>query len=216
VPLANGQRLDTAHAGPHTLTVTASDAVGNTATASSTYTVDVTPPNIVITTPVANATYTIGTVLPASFACTDPGGSGVVSCVGSTPNGMPVDTSTTGNHTFSVTSVDATLNSSTVTLTYKVQPVQHLIPVVECVSNVTSSSYRAWFGYNNPNTIPITMAVGKSTNSFSPGAADRGQPTTFVPGRQVKVFSVLVSGTGNLTWTLDSTQVTAKSTGTRC
>src|SRR5262249_50900787 len=80
VALANGQRLDTAHGGPPPLTVTAIDAAGGRATASSTYTVDVTPPSIVITTPPDGMIYTIGTVVAASYACSDPGGSGVISC----------------------------------------------------------------------------------------------------------------------------------------
>jgi uncharacterized repeat protein (TIGR01451 family) len=65
----------------------------------------------------------------------------------------------------------------------------------------------AYFGYNNPNSIPVTIPVG-TNNRFSPSPQDRGQPTVFQPGRHVDVFTVTFTGS-NLVWTLNGRTSTA-------
>jgi hypothetical protein len=213
--VANNALLDTIHGGAHTLSVRAVDRLGSVATSSSRYTVDVTPPTIVLTMPPASASYTVGTDVRASYSCADTGGSGVTLCRGVVPNGSPIDTATVGPKVFVVTAIDATGNVAAVARSYRVTAVQAIVPVLECVSNVTATGYRAWFGYSNPNTRDIAIPVG-SRNTFSPVPANRGQPTTFTAGRQVKAFSVLVSGTGTLTWTLDGKAVIARRTSPAC
>jgi len=73
-------------------------------------------------------------------------------------------------------------------------------PILECVTKNSNNTYTAWFGYENDNTVNITIAVG-TKNGFSPTPQNRGQPTTFLPGRQIKVFSFTFSS-GNQVWTL--------------
>ncbi len=59
-------------------------------------------------------------------------------------------------------------------------------------------------GFFNPNqTQTVDLPVGE-LNQFSPGPADRGQPTHFPPGRSWGVLTIQVPGDfdGDLTWTL--------------
>ena len=73
-------------------------------------------------------------------------------------------------------------------------------PVLECVTNNGGGSYTAFFGYKNDNSVSVTIPVG-SNNKFTPTPIDRGQTTTFLPGRQVKTFNVPFNGS-NLVWYL--------------
>ncbi|HEY5014796.1 MAG TPA: Calx-beta domain-containing protein, partial [Acidimicrobiia bacterium] len=69
--------------------------------------VDVTPPVITLTTPPDGAVYAQGSVVAASYSCNDGTfGSGVAYCTGPAANGAPIDTSTVGAHSFTVTSDD--------------------------------------------------------------------------------------------------------------
>jgi PKD repeat protein len=62
-------------------------------------------------------------VVPAEYTCTDPGGvDRAPSCVGPVPVGAPIDTSTVGTHTFSVTGTDASGNTRTNSIEYTVVP----------------------------------------------------------------------------------------------
>src|SRR5262245_46643110 len=45
-----------------------------------------------------------------------------------------------------------------------------------------------YFGYINRNSAETVIAVGAG-NGFDGGQADRGQPTSFFPGRQEHVFT---------------------------
>ena len=121
-PVADGDPIDTSTVGPHTFTVTATDYAGNTATATHTYTVvDGTDPTATITTPADNDTFVIGDEITADYSCADePGGSGLDTCTGTTPDGDPIDTSTYGPKSFSLTATDNAGNTATVTHTYTV------------------------------------------------------------------------------------------------
>ncbi|HEX3557099.1 MAG TPA: SdrD B-like domain-containing protein [Thermoanaerobaculia bacterium] len=96
-----------------------------------------------------------------------------------------------------------------------VQPVN---PIFECVAPNADGTYTAYFGYLNPNSSSITIPIG-SGNMFSPAPADRGQPTTFNPGRTPfwpnAAFSVVFDG-NNLVWTLNGLTATASRNSTPC
>jgi dehydratase len=81
---------------------------------------DVAAPKITIATPVASSTVTRNSVVPASFTCDDGSGVGVASCVGTVANGSPIDTSTLGARTFTVTATDNEGKVGTKTVTYNV------------------------------------------------------------------------------------------------
>ncbi|MCI4078788.1 IPT/TIG domain-containing protein [Streptomyces sp. MMS21 TC-5] len=102
-----------------TVTYTATDNAGNTS-APQTITVrlDTAGPTITIVRPAAG-TYLYRQPVTASYSCTD-AVSGVASCVGTVPNGNPINTSTLGQRTFTVNATDNATNQSTKTVTYNV------------------------------------------------------------------------------------------------
>jgi len=68
--------------------------------------VDTIPPVVTITTPANGAVYGQGQVVDAAYGCTDVASYGLATCAGPVPSGTPVDTATTGEHTFTVTATD--------------------------------------------------------------------------------------------------------------
>ena len=118
----NGGKLDTSKLGPVTLTVTARDKAGNETVAKSTITVeDRTDPTVTLTTPAEGAVYDRGEQVAAAYACADEtNGSGLDSCVGDVANGENVDTSTLGEHSFTVTATDKAGNQASAVANYTV------------------------------------------------------------------------------------------------
>ncbi|MEE2791452.1 MAG: hypothetical protein VX453_07470 [Acidobacteriota bacterium] len=88
-------------------------------------------------------------------------------------------------------------------------------PIPHVVGQSVSPSFEGWylnpdgtrsllFGYFNRNyEEKIDIPVGLN-NQFTPGPADRGQPTHFLPRRQTGMFAVVVPPDfeGRLTWSL--------------
>jgi uncharacterized repeat protein (TIGR01451 family) len=108
------------YVGPDSFTYRANDGEKNSNVATVTIAVnDNIPPTITITSPGANATYQLNATIAASYACTD-SGSGVATCQGTVANGSPINTSSTGTKTFTVTSTDNVGNTDAVTVTYNV------------------------------------------------------------------------------------------------
>lgn len=87
-------------------------------------------------------------------------------------------------------------------------------PVLECVDEINEVEYIAHFGYKNENTVNVDIPIG-GENKFTPAPQDRGQPTTFLPGRQTFVYEVPFNG-DNLVWTLDGRTSTASRFSKRC
>lgn len=81
--------------------------------------VDKKAPAITITSPGANATYQQNAIVGASYACAD-AGSGVATCQGTAASASPIDTSSAGTKSFTVTSIDSAGNTSTLTRSYEV------------------------------------------------------------------------------------------------
>ena len=119
--IAAGSASASASAG----TATACDVAGNCTTATSAgHRVDRADPVATITSPVAGTTYAAGSVLTASFGCTDQG-SGVASCVGRIGTtiflpGDPLPTGTGGTATLVVTASDNVGRVATSSVTYTV------------------------------------------------------------------------------------------------
>jgi hypothetical protein len=120
--VANGDPIDTTTLGEHTFTVEASDSANNANSRSVTYTVvDTTGPAITVTSPAEGAVYSVGQVVAADYACADePGGSGLATCVGTVPDGVPVDTSSIGQKSFRVDATDSAGNATSKTVSYTV------------------------------------------------------------------------------------------------
>jgi large repetitive protein len=81
------------------------------------------PPTASISEPVNGAVLSANQVVDASFSCSDSAGaSGIASCIGTVQNGAPIDTSTPGSHTFSVTATSKDGQKTTISATYTVSP----------------------------------------------------------------------------------------------
>ena len=90
---------------------------------------------------------------------------------------------------------------------------QNVAPAFEGWQRNEDGSFSFLFGYMNRNWHEqLDVPVGEH-NSFSPGPADRGQPTHFLPRRNRFVFKVRVPadwGDKELVWTLTSNGVTER------
>ncbi len=86
-------------------------------------------------------------------------------------------------------------------------------PILECVVQ-TPSGYVAWYGYKSFASSNLTIPVG-ALNKFVPNPINRGQPTTFLPGRRSFVFSVPFAS-GSLSWKLALQSANASASSPRC
>lgn len=93
---------------------------------------------------------------------------------------------------------------------------QPLEPAYEGWMPNADGSYTLYFGYQNTNwQQEFDLPIGEH-NQFSPGDADRGQPTHFYPRRNPFLFTVTVPkdfGASELVWTLTANGVTRKAYG---
>lgn len=80
---------------------------------------DESAPQITITSPAQAGDYSVGEVVPAHYSCADDVDP-APTCQGSVPTGAAIDTSTPGQHTFTVSSTDAAGNTATKTVAYTV------------------------------------------------------------------------------------------------
>ena len=95
-----------------------------------------------------------------------------------------------------------------------------LIPLLECVDNNGDGTFTAHFGYWNQSSATITLPVGPK-NMFVPGQQDLGQPTVFLPGEHLNVFSVVFNAADEIKWMLKADgdkrhQVVANATSEAC
>ena len=115
---------------------------------------DTTPPDITLTTPADGMAYTLGQQVNAEYSCQDEmGGSGLASCVGSVPNGAPIDTATVGPKTFTVEATDNDGNTATRSHAYNV--LYDFVGFYEPVNNLpTTNTAKAG------RAIPVKFSLG--------------------------------------------------------
>jgi hypothetical protein len=80
-------------------------------------------PTVDLEAPLEGSSFPMGTVVAADFSCADPTAgtsSGLGSCVGTAADGSPIDTSATGEHSFTVVAEDNVGNRTTETVSYTV------------------------------------------------------------------------------------------------
>ena len=110
---------------------------------------DVTPPTISIVTPPDGANYGLNQSVSANYSCADEaGGSGLASCVGPVSSGSPIDTSTSGQHAFTVTATDNAGNTSIKTVHYTV--LDQIVPFFPQPSLTT---------WKAGNTMPVKVTI---------------------------------------------------------
>ncbi|HYY94225.1 MAG TPA: SBBP repeat-containing protein, partial [Pyrinomonadaceae bacterium] len=135
--------------------------------------VDKKGPTIAINSPTATG-YSLGTSVTASYTCSD-AGSGVATCTGTVSSGSPIDTSSFGAKSFTVTATDNVGNTSTQTVTYNVT-------YNVCLDYNPKAVYQAG------STIPIKLSVcdpngnNLSSSSISLRAVGVGLVSTAVVG----------------------------------
>jgi hypothetical protein len=117
---------DTGGAGTDTVSSSFVDSGGTTHTSNSVSVVwqtsgTIEPPKVTIKEPQNEHRYRKNQVVHANYTCTDSvKGPGIASCVGTVPNGSPIDTSTPGVHTFTVTATSKDGQTTTRTIHYRV------------------------------------------------------------------------------------------------
>jgi hypothetical protein len=93
---------------------------------------------------------------------------------------------------------------------------QNVAPGFEGWEPNPDGSFNLIFGYMNRNWLEEIDAPVGPENNFSPGPADRGQPTHFLPRRNRFTFKVRVPpdfGDQELVWTLTTQGVTERAFG---
>ena len=166
-------------------TPVASNSVGVTVLAP-----DVTDPTITLTTPAEGAVYNQGQAVAASFSCADER-PGPVSCDGTVADGQPIETSTPGDHTFTITAHDAAGNDAVPvahTYTVAVRRPDGRIRLGAAGTTVGDNRYResgdvAGTGQTRIARIPrgaqVTFFVTVQNDGTHPEAFRvRGQPST--------------------------------------
>jgi Bacterial pre-peptidase C-terminal domain len=82
---------------------------------------DTTAPTIDLRSPLDGALYLLDDDVAADYGCADePGGSGLASCVGTVPDGAPLDTGSVGEKSFRVDAADAAGNTAVARSVYRV------------------------------------------------------------------------------------------------
>ena len=105
---------------PQPFPTLATQQTNGEATPASCATYPVGPPTVSITTPQQGASYEIGQTVDAAYSCTAAAGETLESCVGTVPDGSPIDTTAGPSHAFKVTAKDTDGETTTVTHTYNV------------------------------------------------------------------------------------------------
>ena len=116
----SGSPIDTTREGYGSLTVRAVDPIGHSYHAQSAWYV-VGPPRIIVATPSDGASYLVGSDQTVSFGCSN--GIYLVTvtrCEGPVANGVALDTSAVGLHSFTVDAANDRGLSATATSTYRV------------------------------------------------------------------------------------------------
>lgn len=177
-----GSKLDTFHAGPHTLWVTATDYEGRQTTATATYTViDITKPHVVFRTPSEGAAYDQGAEVAYDYSCEDdPGGLGLFEggCFASIPVGVPLDTSQVGTFSFSVVAVDQQFNVSEEVVHYSV--VDRVPPRITFSSPADGATYTV--GQQVWASFSCDDGAGSGMNGCKGTAANGSQIDTSAVG----------------------------------
>ncbi len=115
---------------------------------------DRTAPEITITSPAEGATYTVNQQVAAAYNCQDED-SGVALCEGTTPNGVQIDTSSTGTKTFTVNTRDNAGNTGSRIVTYTVAKAM-------TATNLSSSNPSSTYG------DAVTFTANVSSNGGTP------------------------------------------------
>ena len=150
-----GEILKITKPGTTTVKWFAVDIKGNQeAVQSKSFLLDQTAPTVTVNI-ADGAVYTQGRPVPLTFTCADEtGGSGIASCVGSTPTGSNLPTGTAGLQVLTITATDNVGNVTVKTINYRV------LDATNTGGGVSGSV---------PATLGLTLGTPASFGAFTPG-----------------------------------------------
>lgn len=197
--------------GTTTVTYTATDRAGNTSQSGSyTLTVDKTAPTSSFSVQrngnqfevTVNAADNLSGVQAVKYSVNGCAEQTVTSFTNGQAKFVYADRCTrSGQNTARYYAIDKAGNMETAkTVTFTVPP-QAVTPILECVTRNSNGTYTARFGYQNSNPFVVTIPVGND-NKFTPTPNQRGQVTTFQPGRVTNAFTVNFTSNTTLVWYL--------------
>ncbi len=170
----SGAAVDTSTVGAHTLTVTAESGDGLSSNSSVSYTVASAPsassPRVSLAVPANGATYSVGQVVNSNFQCAEgPNGPGLKSCVDQNrgTSGGAVDTSTPGNHTYTVTATSQDGLTASASATYRVIPPPSVAQVEAQRGGIVTMQVAA----SGPGTIEAIAVAGFKSFALAAHAA---------------------------------------------
>jgi hypothetical protein len=141
-------------------------------------------PSATISSPHPSAIYGLGQTVDASYSCAEAsGGPGMAACTGNAANGSPINTSTLGPHTFSVTALSQDGLSTTVSTGYTVAAP----PVVSIKSPADGASY------TRGQSVPVTVSC--SEGKFGTGLSSFCLGPTSINTMKVGTFAYTVTVT---------------------
>ena len=166
-----GEILKVSAPGTTTVKWFAVDIKGNqSAVQSKSFLIDQTAPAVQVNIP-EGAVYTQDRPVPLTFSCADEaGGSGIASCVGSTPSGSNLPTGTPGMQVLTITATDNVGNVLVKTVNYRV------LDAVNADGTVTGS-------------VPATLGLTLTTPSATFGAFTPGVPRDYTTTMTANVVS---------------------------
>jgi len=141
-------------------------------------------PSIDVASPVDGGLYTPGRVVAASYTCT-----GATTCTGTVPTGSPVDTSTSGRHTFTVDATGPSGIPSSKTVSYYVTD-----PAASVGGCAVNEGLVCNFDVTLSNASTRTVTLDYATANRTALAGKQYDATsgmvTFAPGETAKKVSV--------------------------
>ena len=170
-------KLATSVVGAHTYTVTAISKDGQTATETISYTVAAAP-SAQVNSPADGTTYQQGQAVNAAYDCGEgASGPGLASCAGTVATGQPIDTSTLGAHSFTVTATSQDGQTATKAVVYTVAapPSSQISSPASGTTyqqgQVVNAAYDCAEGASGPGLASCvgTVAAGHPIDTGTPG-----------------------------------------------
>jgi hypothetical protein len=143
---------------------------------------DTTPPTVALSSPADGARVKQDAELVVDFSCSDTGGSGLASCVGSVADGAPLDTSELGEVSVTVTALDHAGNQTVVTHTVTV--VDETKPTISVTTPVAGAEYELgeqvladYSCADEPNGSGLDSCAGSVANGAAVDTGSLGDKT---------------------------------------